>query len=74
MYRPATGALIADMLPAERRRMGYAYYRLAINVGVAAGAAAAGFLADRSYRKEGEKAPGFSRGMNRPLPVDQHLF
>jgi putative transposase len=22
----------------------------------------------------GEKAPGFSRGMNRPLPVDRHLF
>jgi MFS family permease len=49
MYRPAAGALIAELLPAERRRMGYAYYRLAINVGVAAGAAAAGLLADRSY-------------------------
>jgi MFS family permease len=24
MYRPAAGALIADLLPAERRRMGYA--------------------------------------------------
>jgi MFS family permease len=49
MYRPAAGALVADLLPAERRTMGYAYYRLAINLGVAVGAAAAGFLADRSY-------------------------
>lgn len=49
LYRPATGALIADLIPPERRVTGFALYRLAINLGVAVGTAAAGFLADRSF-------------------------
>jgi len=49
LYRPATAALIADLIPSERRVSGFALYRLAINTGVAAGTAVAGFLADRSF-------------------------
>jgi MFS family permease len=49
LYRPAAGALLADLLPPERRLTGYALYRLAINLGFAAGPAAAGLLAERSF-------------------------
>lgn len=49
LYRPAAGALLADLLPAERRLTGYALYRLAINLGFAAGPATAGLLAERSF-------------------------
>jgi len=49
LYRPASAALLTD-LSAPGRRVGvFALYRLAINAGVAAGPAAAGFLAQRSY-------------------------
>jgi predicted MFS family arabinose efflux permease len=36
-------------LPPERRLTAFALYRLAINVGFAAGAATAGLLAERSF-------------------------
>lgn len=49
LYRPASGALLADLVPAGRRVTAFALYRLAINAGFAIGPAAAGFLADRSY-------------------------
>jgi MFS family permease len=49
MYRPASGALLADLLPAQQRVTAFALYRLAINAGFAFGPAAAGFLADRSF-------------------------
>lgn len=49
LYRPASQALLADLLTAEQRVIGYSAYRLAINLGFAAGPAAAGFLANRSY-------------------------
>ena len=49
LYRPAAGALLADLIPPERRLTGYALYRLAINLGFAAGPAAAGLLAERSF-------------------------
>jgi MFS family permease len=45
MHRPATGALIADLLPAERRVTAFTLYRLAVNTGWAAGLALGGFLA-----------------------------
>jgi MFS family permease len=45
MHRPATGALIADLLPRERRVTAFTLYRLAVNVGWAAGLALGGFLA-----------------------------
>jgi MFS family permease len=49
LYRPASAALIADLTPTGRRITGFAMYRLAVNAGVAAGPAVAGFLAQRSF-------------------------
>lgn len=49
LYRPASAALLADLIPTERRVTGYALYRLAINLGFAAGPATAGLLAERSF-------------------------
>lgn len=49
LYRPASSALLADLVPADKRIIGYSMYRLAINLGFAAGPAAAGFLATKSY-------------------------
>lgn len=49
LYRPAASALIADIIPPDLRVTAYALYRLAINAGVAAGPAIAGYLADRSF-------------------------
>ena len=49
LYRPASAALLADLVPPERRLTAYALYRLAINFGFAAGAATAGLLAERSF-------------------------
>ena len=49
MHRPATGALIADLLPAERRVTAFTLYRLAVNVGWAAGLALGGFLAVHAF-------------------------
>lgn len=49
LYRPASSAMVADLIPPERRVTGYAMYRLAVNAGWAAGPAVAGFLAHRSF-------------------------
>lgn len=49
LYRPASAALLADLVPTERRLTAFAAYRLAINAGFAFGPATAGFLADRSF-------------------------
>lgn len=49
LYRPAAGALLADLVPQEHRVAAYAMYRFAINLGFAAGPATAGFLAERSF-------------------------
>jgi MFS family permease len=49
LYRPASAALLADLVPPERRVAAYGMYRLAINAGFAAGPATAGFLAQHSY-------------------------
>lgn len=49
LYRPASGALITDLVPPEKRVSAFAWYRLAINLGFAAGPAVAGFLASRSF-------------------------
>ncbi len=48
-YRPASGALLADLVPAEQRVIGFAAYRFAINAGWTFGPAVAGFLAHRAY-------------------------
>lgn len=49
MYRPASIALVTDLVPEERRLMAFGMYRFAVNVGFAAGPATAGFLADHSF-------------------------
>lgn len=48
-YRPASAALLGDLIPPERRVAAFALYRLAINVGWSAGPAVAGLLAGRSF-------------------------
>lgn len=49
LYRPASSALIADLIPENQRVTGFALYRLAINAGTAAGPAVAGFLVGHSF-------------------------
>jgi MFS family permease len=49
LYRPASSALLADLVPTERRVSAFGLYRFAINVGFAAGPATAGLLAERSF-------------------------
>ena len=49
LYRPASAALLADLVPPERRLAAFAGYRLAINAGFAFGPAVAGLLAERSF-------------------------
>lgn len=49
LYRPASSALLGDLVPEENRVTAYSTYRMAINAGFAFGPAAAGFLASRGY-------------------------
>ena len=49
LYRPASSALLADLVPPKQRVRGYAWYQLAVNVGFAAGPAVAGLLARQSF-------------------------
>lgn len=49
LYRPASGALVARLTPAEDHPQAYAAYRLAVNIGTSAGPATAGLLADHSF-------------------------
>jgi MFS family permease len=49
LYRPATSALLADLVAPHQRVAAFAVWRLAVNAGFALGPAAAGFLADRSF-------------------------
>jgi MFS family permease len=49
LYRPASSALIADLVPSERRVTAFTVYRLFINVGWALGLALGGFVAERSF-------------------------
>lgn len=49
LYRPASSALLADLVMPEQRVTAFAWYRLAINLGVAAGPSVAGLLASRSF-------------------------
>lgn len=49
LYRPASYALIADLVPPERHVVAFGLYRFAVNLGFAAGPAVAGFLADHSF-------------------------
>jgi MFS family permease len=49
LYRPASSALLSDLVPEKDRVTAFAMYRLAINAGFAAGPAVAGFLAASSF-------------------------
>lgn len=49
LYRPAATALLADLVEPPQRVVAFGIYRLAINLGFAAGPATAGFLANRSF-------------------------
>ncbi|MGV3531300.1 MAG: MDR family MFS transporter [Chthoniobacteraceae bacterium] len=46
VHHPASSALLADVVPPERRVRAYAAMRLAINAGFACGSATAGFLVE----------------------------
>ncbi len=48
IFGPAANALMTDVLPPEKRVLGFAVFRLALNAGFAAGPAVAGFLFTRS--------------------------
>ena len=49
LYRPASNALLTDMVPESNRVTAFSVYRLAINAGWAFGPAAAGLLAKYSF-------------------------
>jgi MFS family permease len=49
LYRPASSALLTDLVPSERRVTAFTLSRLAVNLGWAFGLAIGGFLADRSF-------------------------
>jgi MFS family permease len=49
LYRPASYALVGDLVAEEHRVVAFGLYRFAVNLGVAAGPATAGFLADHSF-------------------------
>jgi MFS family permease len=75
LYRPAAGALIADLVPSGQRVAGFALYRLAINSGIAVGTAAAGFLADRSFSLLflGDAATSVVFGLVALVALPQHV-
>jgi MFS family permease len=50
LYRPASSAIIADLVPSRDRAVGYAALRLAVNLGFGVGVALGGLLADLSWR------------------------
>jgi MFS family permease len=50
LYRPASSAIVADLLPSADRAVGYAAIRMAINLGFGLGVAIGGLLADLSWR------------------------
>jgi MFS family permease len=49
LYRPASSALLADLVPAGQRLTAFAAYRMALNAGFAFGPATAGLLAKKSF-------------------------
>ena len=49
MYRPASHALLVDLVGMKQSVFAFGMYRFAVNLAFAAGPATAGFLADRSF-------------------------
>ncbi len=50
LYRPASSAIISDLLPSSERAMGFAAMRVAVNLGFALGMGLGGLLVDWSWR------------------------
>jgi MFS family permease len=50
LYRPASSAIISDLLPSKDRTMGFAALRVAMNLGFAIGMALGGLLVGWSWR------------------------
>jgi len=50
LYRPASSALISDLLPSSERSLGYAALRMAVNLGFFVGMGLGGLLVDWSWR------------------------
>jgi MFS family permease len=50
LYRPASSAIVADLLPSADRALGFAALRMAINLGFGFGTLVGGMLADVSWR------------------------
>ena len=50
LYRPASSAIIADLVPSQDRAVGFAALRLAVNLGFGLGVALGGLLADLDWR------------------------
>lgn len=49
LYRPASHALLVDLVAPEHRVIAFGMYRFAVNLGFAAGPATAGFVAEHSF-------------------------
>jgi MFS family permease len=49
LYRPASSAMLTDLVPAGQRVTAFAAYRMALNAGFAFGPATAGWLAKHSF-------------------------
>jgi MFS family permease len=49
LYRPASSALLADLVPAANRVTAYSAYRMALNAGFAFGPATAGFISGHGF-------------------------
>jgi len=50
LYQVGADAMLADLIPSEKRTRAYAISRIAVNAAFALGPAAGGFLASRSYQ------------------------
>jgi MFS family permease len=82
LYRPASSAIISDLLPSSERATGYAALRVVVNLGFALGIALGGLVVDWSWRAlyaaDGATTLVFgavvfaSIGESKPVPSD-HL-
>ncbi|MEW6367183.1 MAG: MFS transporter [Acidobacteriota bacterium] len=50
LYRPASSAIIGDVLPSKDRAVGFSALRVAVNLGFAFGAGIGGFIVDWNWR------------------------
>jgi MFS family permease len=57
MFQPASAAMIADLVPPERRAASYGLMRIAANAGVALGPVAAAMMLGLARRPDGTLAP-----------------